>query len=365
MMLDFEGQARRLPEERRRPSSPLRDVAGMTRSFHHVAAAALREVEVPDEELRVLADAWAERSLNSFLSGYASVDDVHRLLPRSRASRDALFSVFELDRRCTRWPTSWRTARISWTARPASSSACWPRTTAPVPALRSPRPQRICTSEAAPSSGVSARSTFSVVAVADGILAAPTATVQSVQPATSPTCDRHPDRVAGVRCQRCEAPICPSCMVQASVGLPLPGVRRCPPHEGGHRRAAFGRASDPIVTKVIIGLNVAVYLVMVATGGDISGGSGPVYNEGATFGPLIASGEWYRLVSGSFLHSGFLHLAMNMLLLWLLGQVLEPALGRAQFALVYVVSLLGGGLGIMLHRSRRRPPSAPPERCSG
>ena len=98
MILDFEGEPGRPPEERRRPSSPLRDVAGMTRSFHHVAADALREAEVADDELRVLADAWAERNMNAFLSGYASVDDVHRLLPRDRSSRDALLSVFELDR---------------------------------------------------------------------------------------------------------------------------------------------------------------------------------------------------------------------------------------------------------------------------
>jgi maltokinase len=98
MVLDFEGEAARPVEERRRPSSPLRDVAGMTRSFHHVASAALREVEVPDDELRLLADAWSERNVNAFLSGYASEDDVHRLLPRTRASRDALLSVFELDR---------------------------------------------------------------------------------------------------------------------------------------------------------------------------------------------------------------------------------------------------------------------------
>jgi maltokinase len=98
MVLDFEGQAARPVQERRRASSPLRDVAGMTRSFHHVASGALREVEVPDDELRLLADAWSERNVNAFLSGYASEDDVHRLLPRGRESRDALLSVFELDR---------------------------------------------------------------------------------------------------------------------------------------------------------------------------------------------------------------------------------------------------------------------------
>ena len=97
MLFDFEGEPARLEAERRRPSSPLRDVAGMTRSFHQMATGALADVEHPDEELRLLADAWAERNLNAFLSGYASVDDVHRLLPQARPSRDALLSVFELD----------------------------------------------------------------------------------------------------------------------------------------------------------------------------------------------------------------------------------------------------------------------------
>lgn len=98
LVFDFEGEPARPVAERRRPSSPLRDVAGMTRSFHQLAAGALREVEAPDDELRLLAESWAERNINSFLSGYASVDEVHRLLPRTRESRDSLLTVFELDR---------------------------------------------------------------------------------------------------------------------------------------------------------------------------------------------------------------------------------------------------------------------------
>ncbi len=98
MVLDFEGEPARPVEERRRPSSPLRDVAGMTRSFHYAAGMALREHGVSDPNLGVLADAWAVRNLNSFLAGYADLDEAHRLLPRHRASRDALLSVFELDK---------------------------------------------------------------------------------------------------------------------------------------------------------------------------------------------------------------------------------------------------------------------------
>jgi maltokinase len=98
MVLDFEGEPDRPVAERRRPSSPLRDVAGMTRSFHYAAGMALRECEYIDSELRLLADAWATRSVNSFLGGYSTVDDVHRLLPQARSSRDALLSVFEMDK---------------------------------------------------------------------------------------------------------------------------------------------------------------------------------------------------------------------------------------------------------------------------
>ncbi|MCB9387799.1 MAG: rhomboid family intramembrane serine protease [Microthrixaceae bacterium] len=180
-----------------------------------------------------------------------------------------------------------------------------------------------------------------------------------MEPTVTPMCSVHPDRVAGVRCQRCEKPICPSCMVQASVGFHCPqcaGARTTKVVSG---RAAFGAAADPIATKVLIGANVAVYVLMVALGGSMSAG-GPLFQNGAIFGPYIANGEWYRLVSGAFLHSSVLHLGMNMLLLWLLGKVLEPALGRAQFVGIYFVSLLGGSLGVML-----LDPTAPTVGASG
>lgn len=98
MVLDFEGEPARPLAERRHTSSPLRDVAGMTRSFQYAAALALRNLEEPDHEQRVLADAWTVRNVNSFLAGYADVDEAHRLLPQARTSRDALLSVFELDK---------------------------------------------------------------------------------------------------------------------------------------------------------------------------------------------------------------------------------------------------------------------------
>ena len=100
LILDFEGEPTRSLVDRREPSSPLRDVAGMIRSFHYAAELALAGVEEGerDRELDVLAEAWEERCVDHFISGYASVDDVHRLLPRERVSRDALLMLFELDK---------------------------------------------------------------------------------------------------------------------------------------------------------------------------------------------------------------------------------------------------------------------------
>lgn len=113
---------------------------------------------------------------------------------------------------------------------------------------------------------------------------------------------------------------------------------------------------EVVVGKVLIAANVVVYLLMTLTGGDPYRPAGEVARWGVLIGggftqagPIgVAEGEWWRLVSGAFLHSGPIHLGMNMLLLWFLSQELEPALGRLNFALLYVVSLLGGSLGVMV-----------------
>lgn len=108
----------------------------------------------------------------------------------------------------------------------------------------------------------------------------------------------------------------------------------------GHREVVAG--------KVLIGLNVAVWIWMVVRSGDPSRAAGPVFVDGAMYGPAVADGEWWRLVTGAFLHSGVTHLGMNMLLLWFLAQEMEPAVGPWAFGLLYGVSLAGGSLGIML-----------------
>jgi membrane associated rhomboid family serine protease len=140
-------------------------------------------------------------------------------------------------------------------------------------------------------------------------------------------------------------------MVFAPVGI------KCPDHAGvaqgaarvtqGVRRASF-EGGGALVTKVLIGINVAVYLVTLAQGGTIGRAGGDLYARWALYGPLVADGEWWRLITATFLHASLIHLAFNMLFLWWMGAPLEEAIGRGRFLLLYLVSGLAGSAGALL-----------------
>jgi membrane associated rhomboid family serine protease len=70
--------------------------------------------------------------------------------------------------------------------------------------------------------------------------------------------------------------------------------------------------------------------------------------EGALFGPSVAAGDWWRPITGGFLHANLMHIGFNMLLLWQLGSLLEPAVKRVGFAALYALSLLGGSFMVLL-----------------
>lgn len=161
------------------------------------------------------------------------------------------------------------------------------------------------------------------------------------------TCYRHPDRETGVSCSNCGRPICPDCMTPTSVGM------RCPECAKQKTKvttgtAAFGRAGAMPVTSFLIGVNVVAYLIEIALGsGGLSGG-GRVIDDYGLFGPAVANGDWYRIVTNGFLHAGLLHIGFNMYFLYILGQLLEPALGRVRFVVLYFASLLAGSLGVIV-----------------
>jgi maltokinase len=101
-VLDFEGEPARRRDERFTTSSPLRDVAGMLRSFHYAAATGLadwtEQEAAPDPELGALAEAWEARSRSAFLHGYMSAEGIDELLPHGATARDAVLAAFELDK---------------------------------------------------------------------------------------------------------------------------------------------------------------------------------------------------------------------------------------------------------------------------
>jgi membrane associated rhomboid family serine protease len=102
-------------------------------------------------------------------------------------------------------------------------------------------------------------------------------------------------------------------------------------------------------TIALIAINVVVYLIEIAGGaGGLNNPSGRIVVDLGLYGPFVAEGEWYRLLTSGFLHESLLHIGFNMLLLYFLGRLLEPALGTPRFLVLYFASLLAGSFGVML-----------------
>jgi membrane associated rhomboid family serine protease len=135
-------------------------------------------------------------------------------------------------------------------------------------------------------------------------------------------------------------------MTPTSVGMRCPECARAKTRVV--RRAYAG--GEPIVTYTLIGLNVAAYLGTVVSGSSVGGslGANSLLTKAALNGPAVADGDWWRIVTSGFMHYGLLHLAFNMWALYLLGQMMEPVIGRTRFALIYFVGLVGGSLGALI-----------------
>lgn len=175
-------------------------------------------------------------------------------------------------------------------------------------------------------------------------------------------CYRHPDRETYVSCSECGRGICPDCMTYGPVGI------RCPDHATtGGKTAAPRRAArtasrrldlyGPFVTVTLIGVNVGVYVLQLLMGSGLNANRGWIYEHGVLVSSAVdssghvvgvAEGDWWRLLTASFLHYGIIHLGLNMLVLWFIGPALEEYFGHWRYLLVYVVSGLAGSAGALI-----------------
>jgi membrane associated rhomboid family serine protease len=134
---------------------------------------------------------------------------------------------------------------------------------------------------------------------------------------------------------------------------PTPVGMRCP--ECARERTKVTRGAvgpsgrDAPATFVLIALNVAAFLVEIAGGsGGLSVANSSVLLDFGLYGPYVADGEWYRLLTCGFLHASLLHLGFNMFALYFLGRLLEPGIGTPRFVALYFASLFAGSFGAIL-----------------
>jgi membrane associated rhomboid family serine protease len=153
----------------------------------------------------------------------------------------------------------------------------------------------------------------------------------------------------------------------APVGLRCPdhaGVDRSPPRAVRSVQRPLARRGIVItgafVTRALVALNVIIYLITVAQGGGINDPGGALFDKWLLFGPAVADGDWWRLLTACFLHAGVWHIAVNMYALWWLGSVVENAIGPLRFILLYLGSGLAGSAGALLWK-----PLAPTVGASG
>ena len=164
-----------------------------------------------------------------------------------------------------------------------------------------------------------------------------------------PVCPRHPDRPAYVRCQRCGRPTCPECQRTAAVGVHcVDCVQEATRSRPAVRTSLGGRAaqgSPMLVTWWLIGTNAVVYALQWLTAL-----LGLNLTALLSYAPMTTASEPWRMLTSGFLHSmsSPLHLILNMYMLYLFGRMLEPALGRGRFLALFLLSVLGGSLGVLL-----------------
>lgn len=177
-------------------------------------------------------------------------------------------------------------------------------------------------------------------------------------------CYRHPDRQSFVLCQRCMRTICPECQTQGAVGVICPECmkeqrqNRTPAQKRAQRqwgRRSAGsltmatRGGKPVVTYALLAITSFIGLVQLIPGLGDEISSALLFHAAYLYPNLSGMPfEPWRLLTAIFVHGGFIHLALNMLALWMLGQNLEPMLGRLRYLALYLISGLGGSVMVAL-----------------
>ena len=109
------------------------------------------------------------------------------------------------------------------------------------------------------------------------------------------------------------------------------------------RRSFFSRRAR--ATQLLIVLNVLMFALEMLRGGSTR--PEVLYHLGALYPPSVIAGQWWRLITATFLHFGPFHLAMNMLALGFFGPFVEAALGRRRFVAVYLVAGVGSAATVL------------------
>jgi membrane associated rhomboid family serine protease len=165
-------------------------------------------------------------------------------------------------------------------------------------------------------------------------------------------------RETGVRCIRCDRPICPDCMRPASVGFQCPDDVKLARDAQRSQRTVVGaraRQSYPYVTWSIVTLNVLAYLAtaLPAVHGVNHPETTSLFRSWALQPIAVASDhKYYELVTSAFVHIGLLHIFMNMFALVMVGPFLERVLGTWRFGALYLISALGGSVAVYLFGSQ-------------
>lgn len=135
---------------------------------------------------------------------------------------------------------------------------------------------------------------------------------------------------------------------------PTPVGMRCPECSRQRTKVTRGVGEASLsgsapATFILIALNAAAFLAEIASAhGGFEVGNSSAVGEFGLYGVGVAEGEWYRLLTGGFLHASLLHIGFNMFALYFLGRMLEPSIGTLRFVFLYAAALFGGAFGALL-----------------